>query len=359
MAPPGPPRPPSAPTSAARWATRLPAIWQKRGAAACALWPLSLLYGALVLLRRKLYQAGWFKSEHPGRPVIVVGNVIAGGAGKTPVVIALVRHLQSVGRHPGVISRGYGRSSSDDCLPVAPDSPASLVGDEPALIARSCGVPVFVAARRTTAARALIAAHPHTDVLVCDDGLQHLALARDLEVCIFNARGIGNGFLLPAGPLREPWPRTVDFMLYPDDAGPAVSSLAATAVAAGARVHGMCRRLASYALRQDGTQVPLQDLRGLPLHAVAAIARPEDFFAMLRAEALQLEHTEALPDHFNFEDWERSPPSGTLLLCTEKDAVKLWPRHPDALAVPLELRLPPSFFAELDALVPVVAKRTP
>ena len=184
--------------------------WQRRGALAWALWPLSRLYALLVALCRTLYRTGLLPSHHPGRPVIVVGNVIAGGAGKTPVVIATVQHLQARGWHPGVVSRGYGRSTSD-CRTVLPGSLPSEVGDEPLLIAQACNVPVVVAAQRSAAAQALLAAHPEVDVIVCDDGLQHWALARDIEICVFNDQGTGNGFLLPAGPLREPWPRKVWF----------------------------------------------------------------------------------------------------------------------------------------------------
>ena len=177
-------------------------------------------------------------------------------------------------------------------------------------------------------------------MIVCDDGLQHLALARDLEVCIFNEQGVGNGFLLPAGPLREPWPRAVDFVLHAGSLPPGSDP---------AHAYGLQRRLAPYALRADGTRVPLSDLQGQPLHAVAAVARPEVFFAMLQAEALQLAHTEALPDHYDFDSWNRSSDKRHPLICTEKDAVKLWQYHLDALAVPLRLHIDPAFFAALDA----------
>jgi len=322
-----------------------PAYWQKRGLAAWALWPLAQLYRALVAARRGLYRAGWLKAQHPGRPVIVVGNVIAGGAGKTPVVIALARHLQARGLRVGVIARGHGRSRRD-CRAVLPDSPASAVGDEPALIARHFAngpaVPVFVARRRISAARALLAAHPDTDVLLCDDGLQHLALRRDLEICVFNDQGLGNGFLQPAGPLREPWPRSVDFVLH---AGAAPGGSPAPAF-------GVQRSLAPCALRSDGAAVPLARLQGQPLHALAAVARPGEFFAMLQARGLTLAHTEALPDHYDLQRWERMTDPRLTLICTEKDAVKLWPLHPDALAVPLVLHIDPGFFAALDAWLP-------
>lgn len=317
-------------------------LWRERGALAWALWPLSLGYGLLVALRRALYRAGIFPSTHPGVPVIVVGNVIAGGAGKTPVVMAVVQHLQAQGWRPGVVSRGYGRRTRDSRV-VLPDSPPRMVGDEPALIARSCQVPVVVAAQRSAAARLLCTEYPDTNVIVCDDGLQHWALARDIEICVFNDQGIGNGFLLPAGPLREPWPRPanaeVAIVLH---AGPAPQGGSAPRFT-------VQRQLARFALRADGHRVPLASLRATPLLALAAIARPEDFFALLQAQGLVLAQTLALPDHFDFDSWKCPSDKPYTLICTEKDAVKLWPQHPTALAVPLQLQLDAGFFAALDA----------
>ena len=159
--------------------------------------------------------AGPLEDQPPARadvPVIVVGNVSAGGAGKTPVTLALLEHLRARGWHPGVVSRGYGRRTTD-CREVRSDSLALDVGDEPLLIARRAQVPVFVARQRMQAVQALRQAHPRINLIVCDDGLQHLALARDVEICVFNDEGVGNGWLLPAGPLREPWPRRVDCVL--------------------------------------------------------------------------------------------------------------------------------------------------
>ena len=318
-------------------AERLRGAWQHRGALALALWPLSLLYGVLTALRRALYRTGLLRSERLPVPVIVVGNVIAGGAGKTPVTLAVVRHLQARGWRPGVISRGYGRATAD-CREVLPASSAAEVGDEPLLIARASGAPVFVARRRAQAGRALLAAHPATNILICDDGLQHLALARDLEVCVFNDEGAGNGWLLPAGPLREPWPRAVDLVLH-----------AGAAPGGSAPQFPLSRRLADHAVDAKGRQLPLAQLRGLKLHALAAIARPQDFFAMLRAQGLPPATEEALPDHYDFSSWKRPSDTRLIPICTEKDAVKLWPAHPGALAVPLRLDIPAAFFAALDA----------
>lgn len=313
--------------------------WQQRGLAAWLLWPLSQLYRLLAAGQRLLYRQGWRKAQHPGVPVVVVGNVIAGGAGKTPVVMAVLRHLQAQGWQPGVVSRGYGRQTTDVRL-VQPDSSAQEVGDEPLLIARTCQVPVAVARQRIAAARHLRAQYPKVNIIICDDGLQHWALARDVEICVFNEDGIGNGCLLPAGPLREPWPRAVDLLVYAGATPPAGST---------APCFALQRQLAPSAVRADGSTVALSDLQGQALVAVAAIARPERFFTMLEAQGLPLAQTVALPDHFSFADWQCPAPPGHILLCTEKDAAKLWRYHPQALAVPLQVQLAPGFFSALDA----------
>ena len=329
---------------------RLRAAWQRRGALAWLLWPLSRLYGALAARQRGRYLSGARPVERLPVPVIVVGNVMAGGAGKTPTTLAVVAHLRARGWRPGIVSRGHGRRTGD-CREVRPGSDAREVGDEPLLLRRRADVPVFVARQRAAAGRALLAAHPGTDVLVCDDGLQHLVLARDVELVVFDARGSGNGWLLPAGPLREPWPRSIQSPRAP---GPHPAELVlwteAPPPGGSAAPHGFVatRQLAEHAVRADGDQVPLDELRGQPLTALAAIARPEAFFAMLRDAGLTLADTLALPDHYDFNSWPHSLDGRQILICTEKDAVKLWSRRPDALAVPLRLTVPPAFFAALD-----------
>lgn len=321
------------------WQRTLTDSWQQRSPLAWALWPMSLLMGLLVRLRQGLYLSGFLRRHVLPVPVIVVGNVVAGGAGKTPVVMALVKHLQSRGLRPGVISRGYGRRTRD-CREVRDDSPVHEVGDEPALIRRSTGVPVFVATRRIEAGHALLQTHPQTDVLVSDDGLQHYALARDIEICVFDDRGVGNGFLLPAGPLREPWPRYVDLVLH-TGSRPAFTGYTAM------------RALAAQAVRSDGSRVDLVALArdGRPLLAVAGTARPQAFFDMLQALGLPLSLTVARPDHDDYAHWQRPLDRDYTLLCTEKDALKLWARHPDALAVPLNFAPQPAFFAAFDRLL--------
>lgn len=308
--------------------------WLERGATARLLWPLSLLFSALAVARRTLYRTGILRSERAAVPVVIVGNVVAGGAGKTPSVIAIVRHLQARGMAVGVVSRGFGRAT-DDCREVLASSAPQDTGDEPLLIRHATGAPTFVARKRIEAARALLAAHPQTRLIVSDDGLQHLALARDVEICVFDDRGIGNGWLLPAGPLRESWPRRCDLVLHTGDQ-PAFAGFRAR------------RALAGAAVDRDGNKVPLATLAGRSILAVAAIAKPQGFFDMLRAAGITAEDCRALPDHHDFKDWA-PPAAGTTVLCTEKDAAKLWQVQPDALAVPLVFEPEPAFFQALDA----------
>jgi tetraacyldisaccharide 4'-kinase len=310
--------------------------WSGRGPLARLLLPLSVCYGLLARTHRALYATGLRRRFRAPVPVVVVGNVVAGGAGKTPVVLAVVEHLRLRGIAAGIVSRGYGRAGGD-CLEVRPDARPQDVGDEPLLLRRKAGVPVFVARRRADAVAALLAAHPATRVVVSDDGLQHHAMARDIEVCVFDGRGTGNGWLLPAGPLREPWPRAVDLVLRHGDA-------------AGVPGHAIQRALATRARRSDGAERALADFREDDIHAIAGIANPQPFFAMLREAGVRMAATHALPDHHDFADAGTLPAGGTLL-CTEKDAVKLWRLRPDAWAVPLEVTIPPGFWRQFDRLL--------
>ena len=349
----------------ARWQSAWLQSAQRRGALASLLWPLSLVYRALMAGRRKLYALGLLASHKPRVPVIVVGNVVVGGAGKTPTTLALVSHLQARGWHPGVISRGHGRQG-DGPVHVEPETAADRAGDEPLLIRQRSGAPVCVARSRMEAARALLQAHPEVDVLVCDDGMQHLALRRDLTVAVFDDRGVGNGWLLPAGLLREPWPLATGALGRPDvilrqrRAGGASIDLPTLD---GVPVFDAVRQLASSAVTSDGEYLPLAQLLGQPLTAVAGIARPEVFFDMLRERGLTLADCVSLPDHAQAADYAnlvrnaRHP-----VICTEKDAVKLFSMLPpngslQAWAVPLELVPDPAFFAAVDARLPRLSSR--
>lgn len=308
------------------------------------LWPLARLYAALAWLNRWAWR--WRQPWRAPCPVLVVGNLVVGGAGKTPTVIALVQALRQRGWRPGVVSRGHGRRSRGVVL-AAPGVGATTLGDEPWLIARHTGVPVAVAARRADAAQALLSAHPAVDLLIADDGLQHAALARDAELWVFDERGAGNGALLPAGPLRQPLPATV----------PATVNVLYNARSATTALPGLL------AVRALAGAVPLADwhqgaamqagalaaLRGRAVLALAGIAAPERFFGMLRAEGLTLTAL-PLPDH---ADLSTPPwPAGTpTVLCTEKDAAKLDPAACGATrvwVVGLDFRLPPELIADLD-----------
>lgn len=316
--------------------TWLTSIWLTRGWRSTLLLPLAWLYRALVQSRRWLYRVGLFSSESVNATVIVVGNLVAGGGGKTPLTMAIVAHLKQTGYRVGIVSRGHGRSL-DDVHEVETRSQVKDVGDEPLMMKRRCQVPVFVGRRRAEAAKALLAAYPDTQIVVCDDGLQHYALARDIEICALDARGLGNGRLLPAGPLREPWPRAVDLLIH-------------TGQRSMSKGYCSGRVLATYGVNASGAVTPLHELTSRSVNAVAAIAQPQAFFDMLKAQGLSIGQTFTLPDHANFTNW--TPPSGeTPLLCTEKDAIKLWARYPQTLAVPLEFTPEAAFMTALEALL--------
>lgn len=338
---------------------------QRRGLLACLLWPVSLLYLVLIETRRALYALGIFATHKPPVPVIVVGNVVVGGAGKTPATLALVAHLQARGWRPGVISRGHGRRG-EGLVHVESDTAAQHAGDEPLLIRRRTGVPVCVARSRVEAALALLARHPEVDLLVCDDGMQHLALGRDLTVAVFDDRGLGNGWVLPAGLLREPWPFAARAPGRPDmvlrQGRKGAAAVALPSLNGMPEFHAV-RRLASRAIGPNGQSQALAQLQEQPMIAVAGIARPEVFFEMLRESGFTLASCVSLPDHADAADYAavisvaRHP-----LICTEKDAVKLFPMMPadrslEAWAVPLELVPEAAFFECVDASLARLSSR--
>lgn len=325
---------------------RAPAWWASRKLSAIAWLPLAGVFGVLSALRRGLFRAGVLRRDKLPVPVIVVGNVAVGGSGKTPVVAWLAGQLRAAGHVPGIVSRGYGAAVGGVAL-VGADSDPRAFGDEPVLLAQLTGCPVAVGVDRPAAARALLKAHPECSVIISDDGLQHYRLRRDVEIVVLDEATLGNRWLLPAGPLREPWPRAVDFLLCAGAVPPGGSAPA----------FALERRLADTAIAADGRRVPLADLAGQALVAVAGTARPEEFFAMLRARGLAPTQTFALPDHFDFDSWNPNTDKRQRLVCTEKDAPKLWPRFPDALAVPLELAIAPAFFAALDERLAQTAQR--
>jgi tetraacyldisaccharide 4'-kinase len=291
--------------------------------------PVSWLFGILVLGRRLVFRLGLAKTHHLPLPVLVVGNINVGGTGKTPIVIAFVEWLRSRGFQPGIVSRGYGTASGLDAFvgevlagTVADDpvSAAALWGDEPTMMMRRLGCPIFVGRDRVSAARAMLKKFPDINIIVTDDGLQHYALGRDVEIAVVDgSRGFGNGALLPAGPLREP-----------------VSRLFSTHAVL---INGTGRRFRqeippAYAVSlgherfvslQDGRQLDIGAFRelaaGKRVHAFAGIGNPPRFFSHLQRVGITA-RTHAFSDHHMYEANEVRWPDADLVVTTEKDAVK-------------------------------------
>ncbi len=333
--------------------------WQIRGWLSLLLFPLSLLTITYLWINSRLYENQFRKTHHFKTPIIVVGNVVVGGAGKTPVVIELVNHLSQTGRQVGVVSKGYGRlrqrntNQQFHALEVQNTSSCALVGDEPKLIYLKTGVPVFVGDDRAQTVKALLDKYPNTDIVISDDGLQHHALGRDINVVVFDSTGLGNGLLLPSGPLRETWPRA-----YKNAQTEFILSTNEGKAPMGFKV---LRTLSNFAFNKSGQKLDLREPRNTRFHALAGIARPEIFFEMLIDKGLNLSETTLLEDHatFNVHHFNLTDDASvktnypeTTYLCTEKDAVKIWEFNPDVWAVPLICTLDPKFVDELeDSLV--------
>lgn len=284
--------------------------WRVRGLPARLLWPISLLYQCLVALRRAGFVRGYLHSSRLPVPVVVVGNIFVGGTGKTPFTIWLVQALQAAGWRPGVISRGHGAQAGQTPVSVQATSNPEQVGDEPLLIAQRCACPVMVGRRRVAAGEALLAAHPEVNILISDDGLQHYALQRDVEIMLFDQRGVGNGWLLPAGPLRESQQRRADFVVL--NSGESSSEVGVFQM----RLSGD----QALNLADPSRRVMLTSFQGRGL-AAAGIGHPARFFAMLRRAGLTFEEM-PLPDHYAFEINPFALAQADWILITEKDAVK-------------------------------------
>jgi tetraacyldisaccharide 4'-kinase len=291
-------------------------LWARTGVPTLLLSPLAALFAAVSWLRRVAYRRGWLAAVSVGVPVIIVGNITAGGSGKTPLVIWLVNWLREQGYRPGVVSRGYG-GTARGCVGVQPDSSVAEVGDEPLLIRVKTGAPVVVGRDRVAAARTLLALNPGVDVIVADDGLQHYRLQRDIELVVIDAAsGLGNGWPLPAGPLREPRSRLagVDAVIQvvrgaaPPRAYPPLATWRADYRAGRA-----------WRLRAPQDKRPLADLPQHEWLAATGIGRPQGFFDMLAAQGLRF-RSRAFADHHAFQPQELPPDDAVLM--TEKDAVK-------------------------------------
>ena len=304
--------------------------WSERGALAWLLWPAGVLFRAAVFLRRWLYRLRLLASAHPGIPVIVVGNLVAGGSGKTPLAIWIAEHLKRKGWSPAIVSRGYGAHITVPRAATIADD-AAEVGDEPIVLARRSGCPVWVGPDRLAVIRALRAAQPEVDVLVLDDGLQHYRLRRDLEIAVVDARGFGNGFLLPAGPLREPVSRlrSVDAVV---SHGSAVKGYSMQLI--GTELH----RMTDAADRR-----PASAFAGQKVHAVAGIGDPNRFFLHLGRLGVKLV-PHPFADHHRFTPRDLEFGDEAPVMMTEKDAVKL--RHAARAnwwVLPVSAELEPAF----------------
>jgi len=275
------------------------------------LFPLSLLFRALVALRRILYSIRMLPSYKLPVPVIVVGNISVGGTGKTPLTLALAQQLVERGRHPLIVSRGYGGAAQRP-QQVDADGDAQQVGDEPLLMARRKLCPVWIGKDRAAAAQAALHAHPQCDVVLCDDGLQHYRMQRDVEVAVVDGeRRFGNGFMLPAGPLREPAARLQN-----------VDAVVANGGEPSADQYAM--RLSGeifYNLLEPGKTAAAEHFRLLNNHAVAGIGHPQRFFSHLQSLGIPCT-PHAFPDHHPYSRADLAFADCGAILLTEKDAVK-------------------------------------
>lgn len=311
-------------------------VWQRKGLISTLLLPLSWLVVAAVLIKRRRHT---HIAAYPtyGVPVIVVGNIMVGGTGKTPVVIALVNALKALGRRPGVISRGYGVKLPHHQARVGKGVlDPKLFGDEPTLIAEATGAPIAVHPKRRLALQSLVETYPNVDIVVSDDGLQHLALPRDIEIVVQDERGLGNERVLPAGPLREPASRlnNVDLIvLHQSGPTPQEGSLpethGVTPRASATKVARVRMRLQPTSCTQisTGQVVPwpewVKEHRERGLGAVAAIGQPQRFFGLLKQQGLDPDPAIALPDHSPDIASSVQKVNQAVILVTDKDAVKL------------------------------------
>lgn len=314
-----------------RWSELVASVersWYADSALTPWLRPLSVAFAGVTAARRRAYQAGRLRQQRIGAPVVVVGNITVGGTGKTPVVAWIAAQLDAAGRRPGIVSRGYGGSVGAGPHLVQPDDPAELVGDEPLLLRRRTGLPVCVGSDRAAAAKALVV--QGASCIVSDDGLQHYALARDLEIAVLDSlRMTGNGLLLPAGPLRETVDRldSVDLLLINGDLAPQ-------------RGYGFVLEPGELKSLDGKREVPLSEFAGRRVWAVAGIGNPARFEQTLHAAGIDCDLV-PLPDHGRTDLAALRARAAQPIVMTEKDAVK-YPGTPAADAWYLPVRFAPA-----------------
>ncbi|MGE5027865.1 MAG: tetraacyldisaccharide 4'-kinase [Betaproteobacteria bacterium] len=318
-----------------RWIEK---VWYGLSPWHIVLLPLGILFRLMAMLRRALYRIGWLRTIRLPVPVIVVGNISVGGTGKTPLALWLTIFLREQGFHPGIVSRGYG-GYADSPMAVGTDSDPAVVGDEPLLLAKKGGCPVWIGKDRVAAARALLQTQPECDVLLSDDGLQHYRLGRDVEIVVVDGeRLFGNGLPLPAGPLREGVSRlrSVDAVVVN---GGRLRLDRPLGNEFGMRLEGRV----FYNLRNPQQQIEAGDLQGKKLHAIAGIGNPQRFFACLRGLGLAFEE-HAFPDHCAYQPQDLAYEEAEALLMTEKDAVKCTGFADERYwALAVETAMPPAF----------------
>jgi tetraacyldisaccharide 4'-kinase len=315
-------------------------VWHRKTGAGLLLWPFGKLFEGIVRLRRAAYRYGLLKTTVFPVPVIVVGNITVGGTGKTPLIIWLARFLKENGYRPGIVSRGYGGRAAFYPQWVDAGSRADEVGDEALLIAARTGCPMAVSPVRADACRLLLD-RADCDVLLSDDGLQHYALGRTLEIAVIDGeRRFGNGWCLPAGPLREPQARLKDVDLRVVNGGQARPNEFSMRLAGAEAVHLL-----------TGMRKPLAEFKTAPCHAVAGIGNPERFFSHLEMAGLGcIPHD--FPDHFAFRQEDLDFGDAFPVLMTEKDAVKCRTFADERLwAVPVEADVDSAFAARLIELL--------
>ncbi len=312
--------------------------WQSVNLKSLLLWPLSLLFCVIAWLRRMAYQNGIFTSFRASIPVIIVGNITVGGSGKTPLIIYLVKYLKKTGMKPAVISRGYG-GSVRQATAVCDDSQAEVVGDEPLLIYQQTACPVVVGPVRAEDV-SYIQQHYDCNIILSDDGMQHYALQRDAEIAVIDAdRGFGNGFCLPAGPLREKPSRLneVDLVIYNggESTKPSFRLQASNCTAVG----------------HSSQSVSLLSFSGQTVHALAGIGHPQRFFDMLESQGIKV-IPHAFPDHWKYTAGDLKFEDAHAVLMTEKDAVKCQQFKLDnCWSVPVEVQLSDNARQAIDNLI--------
>lgn len=310
-----------------RWLQRQ---WYERTTPPWWLLPFSTFFRVLLILRGWLYRRGFLHQTQVSVPVLIVGNITVGGTGKTPLTMALVQALQARGWHPAILSRGYAARGQGIHHVQAQDDPYQW-GDEAVLMAQHTQVPVWVGRQRSVVAQSVLRSHPEVDLLICDDGLQHLALARNVELIVLDgARLTGNGALLPAGPLREPVERLQQATAIIVHGGPLERETV---------IHRFAPRPPLFTLQFQALQWvhvfqpqetrALDFFRNTPCHAVAGIGNPDRFFSLLRQYGIPIQ-THAFPDHHAFTTADLTFTPQQPLLMTEKDGIKC--RHLSGLS---------------------------